>query len=59
MSKYKVSLFSPTVGSLVSSLINGNYPEFKTGRTSQGRKRTTTAAQQKRDKVKRKNKVRG
>ena len=39
-----------------SALIGGNYPEYKTQRTSQGRKRTVTTAQQKRDKLKRKNK---
>lgn len=42
-----------------SALIGGNYPEYKTQRTSQGRKRTATTAQQKRDKLKRKNKGRG
>lgn len=42
-----------------SALIGGNYPESKTQRTSLGRKRTVTTAQQKRDKLKRKNKGRG
>tara|TARA_Y100000310_G_C20704371_1_gene833776 strand:+ start:9826 stop:10056 length:231 start_codon:yes stop_codon:yes gene_type:complete len=46
------------IGSDMHSIFNSKFQKWTT-RTSKGRKRTVTAAQQKREKIKRKNKVKG